>query len=112
MSDDPFDAPQSDFDNVVRRRASNNLYMAGAGALFLGFFQFCCNPFLVMTIAAGAASMNAIQQPRWLKISLEEDYPSGAGAFSQICGYIGLAMVALMVGLQLLSIGLMMSGNL
>ena len=104
MSDDPFAAPESDFDNIVRNRARNNLYMGAASAVFLGFFQFCCNPCFLMTFAAAGASMNAIRQPRWLAISLEEDYPSDAGMVSTVAGYIGLVLCGLMIVLQVLSI--------
>ncbi|MEZ4320933.1 MAG: hypothetical protein R3F61_25875 [Myxococcota bacterium] len=115
MNDDPFAAPESDFDETVRNRARNNLYMAGASAVGLGFFQFCCNPCFLITFAAAASSLNAIRQPRWMEIALDEDYPADAGTVSKIGGYIGLTLCVLRVLLEVmvavLQIGLIASGD-
>lgn len=94
----------SDIDDVVRRRAANNLQMNAAAAIGLGVLQFCCNPFLITTFMAAGASMNAIQQPKWLAISLEEDYPMHAGTVSRVGGVIGLVLCALQLGLVALRI--------
>lgn len=53
---------------------------------------------------AGGASMNAIQQPRWMEVALEEDFPQDAGTISKVCGYIGLALVVGRVLITVLSL--------
>lgn len=115
MTDDPFAAPESEFDNMIRDRTRKNLYSMAAGAIFLSFFQFCCNPCFVTSIAAAAASLNAIRQPRWLEISLEEDYPADAGMVARVCGAIGLLLTGVWFLFQLLyiflNIALLSSGE-
>ncbi|MCB9679272.1 MAG: hypothetical protein H6737_29480 [Alphaproteobacteria bacterium] len=112
MSDDPFAAPESDFDDTVRNRARNNLYMTAASAVGLGFLQFCCNPCYMVTIAAAASGVNAIRQPRWLEISLEEDYPQDAGTVSKVAGYIAIGLVALRILLEVVVTALVIAGEI
>jgi hypothetical protein len=106
MSDDPFAAPSSEFDDTIRNRARNNLYMAAASAIGLSFLQFCCNPCMITTIAAVASNLNAIRQPKWMEISLDEDYPSDAGMVSRIAGYVGLVLCGFWILIQILAIAL------
>jgi len=97
-----FAPPQASNTDPIRRRAANTLYKAGAVALGLALFQFCFNPLWLVTIMAGGASMNALRQPRWMAISMEEDYPTQAGTFSKVAGRIGLALIVLRIALAAL----------
>ena len=97
MSDSPFDPPaeEDDLDDIVRKHARNSLYGAAAAAIALGLFQWCCNPFFVVSILAAGAAVNAVRLPRQYVISLQDDYPADAGQLSTVCGYIGLVLLVL-----------------
>lgn len=114
MNDDPFAPPRADaaFDDIVRNRARKTLIWAAVVALSLSLLQFCCNPCFLVSFAAAAASLNAIRQPRWLAIGLEDDYPSEAGKLSTAAGSIGLLLFGCRLLLEVVVTGLLLSGNL
>ena len=106
MSDDAFAAPGSDsdpLDDVVQAQARKTLYRDGAGALGLALFSLCCNPCFIFTFLSIGASMQVFSQIRWMKISLEEDFPEDAGGAAQLMA--GFAIVVALGGVLLRILG-------
>ena len=108
MAGDPFAPPEQtgNTSDPFITRARRNLYSAAATSLFFGLGGFCCNPFLVTTILAFAASWNAMSLPRQYRISLEEDYPSDVGGLAFGAGVVGMCLAANQLALQLLVLGM------
>jgi len=108
MAGDPFAPPEQigDASDPVVTRARRNLYSAAATSLFFGLGGFCCNPFLVTTTLAFAASWNAMSLPGQYRISLEDDYPSDVGGLAYGAGVVGMCLAAAQLALQLLAFGM------
>ena len=90
---DPFEPPAVDVDFALAQQQHASRFIRTAiGAVAVALFGWLCDPFFVVSIAAVGLGLNAIREPRWLRIADEQAYPAAAGRLATIAGWVAVGL--------------------